>query len=310
MYKTDAHSCEWRFLEGGPFIHYYTLPIHDDLLFRNEEELDIAMNFIAVATLWTGVSLLAFAIMNNHLHFVLEASLERCHAFYATFQKRLKAYYIRHGRKTSLVTKAQSGWTIINNLSHLRNELAYVIRNPFVDRTSVNLFAYKWCSGYLYFNDLLPLIDSLGKPAAEMSARECRHFNRSRSQDVDSRIRVLDEAALPSSFVDYQRAMSFFESARQFVLWTLRNVEPQIAIARRMGDNVVLDDTELWSIVRKVCKDKFDVTGPKQLPNDDRIRLAQTLKYDYGASNAQIARTTGILRQSVDELFPMSASKK
>ena len=33
-----------------------------------------------------------------------------------------------------------------------QNELAYIVRNPFVAMKDVNPLAYPWCSGYLYFN--------------------------------------------------------------------------------------------------------------------------------------------------------------
>lgn len=143
--------CEQLFLEGGPFYHLHTKHIEDDLLFRTEEEMDQALSIIAVAVFFAGCKVLAFAIMNNHLHFILEGTEQMCREFYSYIQKKLAVVLGRSGRGY-LAQMSTPSLVPINNLRQLRDEIVYVIRNPFVDRMNVNMHAYKWCSGYLYFN--------------------------------------------------------------------------------------------------------------------------------------------------------------
>lgn len=304
--NNDARlQCERLFLEGGPFYHLHTKPLEITLLFRDEEELNLALNLIALAVYATGVRLLAFAIMNNHLHFVLEGTEERCLAFYRDFQQRLAKVYSRQKRGAD-VWAAEPGLTGISNLYQLRDEIAYVIRNPFVDVPNVNLFSYRWCSGYLYFNGMMGFLPK-GVSVSTQTIQVRRAFKHERDADIDERIRMLDGVALPSCFTDYQRVMSFFENSRQFVHWVLKNVESQVAIAKRIGESITLDDTEVWNIVYRLCRDTFKVPSPKELTNEARAQLMRTLKYDYNASNAQIARCTGVPVAAIDQMFPLNA---
>ena len=72
---------EIAFAEGGPFYHVCTAPIEDDVLFRTRDDYVLINNIIAVAVFISGVRLLAFAIMDNHLHFILEGKKSDCVIF-------------------------------------------------------------------------------------------------------------------------------------------------------------------------------------------------------------------------------------
>ena len=133
-----------------------------------------------------------------------------------------------------------------------------------------------------------------------------RAFKHERDGEIDPRIKVLNGVALPSSFTDYRRVESFFEDAREFVHWTLKNVESQVEIAKRFGEKILLDDKELWNVIFKLCKEVYHVDGPKLLSNDNKLRLAKTLKWDYNAGNAQIARCMSLPISVVNDLFPLS----
>ena len=239
--------CEQIFLEGGPFYHLYTRHIEDDLLFRTEEELNQALNIIAVAVFFAGCKVLAFAIMNNHLHFILEGPESQCRVFYSFIQKKLAFVLGRSGRG-HIAQMCTPSFVTINSLKQLRDEIVYVIRNPFVDRVNVNMHAYKWCSGYLYFNPFLEEMFVKGVSASKMTIEKRREFKRERNPDIDPRIMVLNGVALPSCFVDYSRTESFFENARQFFQWLYKNVESQIEVARRIGETIVLDDIEVFPL--------------------------------------------------------------
>lgn len=301
--------CEQLFLEGGPFYHLHTKHIEDDLLFRTEEEMDQALSIIAVAVFFAGCKVLAFAIMNNHLHFILEGTEQTCREFYSYIQKKLALVLGRSGRG-HLAQMSEPHLIPINNLKQLRDEIVYVIRNPFVDRVNVNMHAYKWCSGYLYFNPFLEEMFVKGISASKMSIDKRRAFKHDRNPDLDPRIMVLDGVALPSCFVDYRRAESFFENARHFFQWLYKNVESQLEVARRIGETVVLDDTDIWTISRRLSRELGGTDNPRELSNEKKGMLIKKLKYDYSSSNAQIARCVGLPVATINNLFPLSARQK
>lgn len=118
------------------------------------------------------------------------------------------------------------------------------------------------------------MLDKGGVSAATLKGRALREFTRSRLLDeIDSRILVKDGVANPASFVDYERAMEFFDNARQFVMWVLKNV----------------------------------VNSPKDLPLEKKKQLALKLKNEYYGSNSQVARCANLPISVVDTMFPLSS---
>ena len=59
------------------------------LWFRDEEDFVVGMNYVAVLSVVTGINILAFILMSNHVHFVLECTLEEAKLFF----DRLKRLY-------------------------------------------------------------------------------------------------------------------------------------------------------------------------------------------------------------------------
>ena len=150
----------------------------------------------------------------------------------------------------------------------------------------------------------------VGKSAAELKYSERRNFKHERDASLDPRIMVLDGVAIPACFVDYKRAESFFENAREFLLWTMKNVESMVEVAKRIGEKPNLTDTELRSVIWQICKQKYNAKGPGALSSEDKAELINSLKYDYSASNSQIARCTGFRLSEINQIFPLSAQDK
>lgn len=299
--ETDA---ERLFRQSGPFIHLHTTPLECDVLFRDDNERALAVNYIAIAVYLSECKLLALSIMDNHLHFILLATEEQASLFWEIIRNYLEMYYQRHGR-AGLLNGVRAGLTSIDNVAQLRTEIAYVIRNAFVVKPHVHVFADPWSSGYLYFN---PLLNREGVPARQLKGRALRDFTCSRKEmDIDPRIYVRDGVAQMWSFVDYHLAECFYDHARQFIHSVLKNVEAQVETARKMGEHPYLDDSELRPIVFALCREKWKAESPAELSDVDKKQLAVLLKSNYSASNKQIARLAKITLSDVNVLFPLAA---
>lgn len=294
-----------RYSQGGPYYHVCTTALETDIYFRNEEEMDQVLNIIAIAVFASGCKLLAFAIMSNHFHFVLEGSLDECIAFFEQFHSRLEVLMKALGRK-SLADDCEPKYISVKDLYQLKGLIAYVVRNPFVAMRDVNMFSYRWCSGYLYFNHMLADLPK-GERVSEMSLAKRRAFSKSRTGEVDDRILAVDGIACASCFVDYKRTESFFDGARDYQHWLLKNVDSQVEIATLLGEKISLDDHEMWDVIYSQCRKVYGASGPKELSQENKLSLARTLKQKYFATNAQISRCLGLLPTLVNQLFPMAA---
>lgn len=305
MYNILSPS-EELFNSSGPFFHIYTKGIENEIVFTSEKSYVMVNNMIALAASQSNCRILAVAIMSNHLHFVLEGSIEACLSFFELFIVQLRRYFIRHGNGKT-IEQMKPEVQPIKDIQQLRNEIAYVIRNPFVARKDVNPLAYRWCSGFLYFN---PLLDTSGSDLNGMSMRAFYNFSGSRIMEkpAEGVIMVKDGVANLSSFVDYRRAMLFFDDARQFLFYVFKNVEGQIETSRRLGEMPRLNDFEMMSLSLKLCRTMFGVMSPKNLPDEKKKRLALKLKNEFYASNKQVARCANLPLTAVNEMFPLSAN--
>ena len=298
---------ERLFLNAKPLTHYCSYPIENALLYEDDKELGTIFNFIAIALMLApNCWLLAFAVMSNHFHFILEGQRECCEAFTGKLIELLDNYF-RYNGKSQLCGKITFTPTVISSLKQLKDEIAYVIRNPFVVRNDINVFACPSTSGYLYFN---PMLKKEGMYASDLKGRALRDFIHSRKAIVlTDRFRVLNGVAQPWSFVDYERTMSFFSNAREFVTWTLKNIEGQVEIALKLGETPSLSDQELLSVAFKICKQSYGNVPPSKLEDKDKMKLALALKNEFYASNGQISRTLGLLPSIVNSMFPLTVKQ-
>lgn len=306
--KKMATNTHWQqerlFVKAGPFIHLYTSPLETDLLMEDDEDRTIILNLVALVSRKTGAEVLAYALMNNHIHLVLRADEVLGRILFETLHKRV-ARYLATRNRAGCMKKVTYGITPITSLKQFRDEVAYVIRNPFVAREDVNLFAYRWCSGYLYFNNFLS--QTAGKPAEKLSYRERRTITRSSSEKVPPGFRTVGTLILPESFVNYQLVEQLFVSARQFLYWALKNLEAQIQVASSYGERPFLSDDELFLLSRDLCENMFGTRQPKELTTEQKKEYVMAMRNQYHASNKQLARLTTLSQAEVDEMYPLSA---
>ena len=299
---------EQLFRESGPFYHLSTKPLEDGLIFECEEERRIAMNWMGILSKEFRIEILAFALMSNHFHFIVKGELLDGLAFFKQLKKRLSTYFSRKGRLGVLDSVVlDSNTPPISSLKQFRNEIAYVIRNPYVARTDVNPFAWPWCSGYLYFNPFLQLLGS--RSVSDLTFREKRKITRSSDLALDSSLRVRDGMIVPESYVNYKLVEQLFPNARKFTWWVLKNVEAQVETSVRMGEKPNLNDDELFITAQQLSRSEFGSDGVKVLSLQQRKELGILLKNKWGASNGQVARIAQLDQLTVDAMFPLAAKK-
>ena len=300
---------EQKFRESGPFYHLSTKPLENGLVFECEEERKIALNLTAITAKEFQIDILAFALMSNHFHFIIRGELVDGLAFFNRLKKRLSNFFSRRGRPGVLeIVNVDPDTPAISSLTQLRNEIAYVIRNPYVARVDVNPFTYPWCSGYLYFNPLLNSLSS--KSVNELSYKEKRNMTRMTNPILDPQFRIRNGMIAPESFVNYKLVEQLFPNARKFAWWVFKNVEAQVETSTRMGERPNLNDDELFVTAQKLSRTQYGRDSVKELSLGQRKELGVQLKNKWGASNGQVARIAQLDQRIVDSLFPLTAKRR
>ena len=299
-------TCEMTFWSSGPYWHAYTSGKETPILFAKNEDLVFAMNVIAQAAYefrpqysadgrqCGGVKIIAFEVMGNHFHFVVSGDRESILVFFALIRKRLS-------RTIEGVRNLELSLKPIEDLNALRNNIVYTNRNGYVADPGHTPFSYPWGSGRYYFNDV-----AFHQYYSDVFLGPRRLMFRGRAPELPEDWPMIDGYIAPPAFCAIKFGMGMFRDAHHYFNALTKNVEAYSELALELDDGEFLTDSELFSRVQSIVRDKYKATSIRDLTKPQKLDLARALHYDYRSSNGQIRRTLGLSQYEVDNLFPLS----
>lgn len=290
-------ACKMLFGTRGPYWHVYTSGKDTPVLFVSKEDFWFVMNVLAQAAyeFRLRVIIIAFEVMDNHLHLVLSGNKEDIIAFFAYVKKRIS----RTIKDAGLLEATLKS---IDDLTSLRNTIVYTNRNGYVAYPEHTPFSYPWGTGRFYFNDI-----PTHKCYSDYRLTPKREMFRGRAPELPEDWAVIDGYVSPASFCDLVFGKGVFRDAHHYFNLLSKNVEAYQELAQELGDYDFLTDAELIGKLMIMVKDAYKVSGLRELSKAQKIDLARTLHYDYRSSNGQIRRVLGLSQYEVDSLFPLSA---
>ena len=101
---------------------------------------------------------------------------------------------------------------------------------------------------------------------------------------------MFDGYASPLSFCNIHTGESLFRDAAHYFNKLSKSIESNAQIAKEIGESVWYTDDELYSIVRKLCKENYGAVSPASITPNDRVSLAKTLHYEFNAGAKQLQR--------------------
>jgi REP element-mobilizing transposase RayT len=270
-------------------------------IFNSDEEFRLGMLTLAVSTcLCPDVEMIAFELMNNHLHLILSGSKDACMTLFSSYSQRIRMIYTR--AKKVLDWRAFKAELIpIETLEALRNEIIYTHRNAYIANGNFNPFSYPWGSGHAYFNfrhSSLPIIsfDSL-------TYQERRKITHCRDISPFGKLKFSDGSVYVPSFCNITLGESFFVDSRSYFNSLTRKAEAFSLIAERLKEKVFLTDDEMYHVTVKYVRDKFDTQNLSLLTPDQRLTTAKELRYRYNANLQQIRRLLKLDTAILNKLF-------
>ena len=297
-------ECNGIFRAHAPYFQVNTSHTTTQLLAADEEEYRTLISLFGYQAILQGICVLAFEVMSTHMHGLYAATEEKALAHMASVLEQYGRYLRRKGRSLDFKELDPKAFSV-PTLQHLRNEIAYVIRNSFVARPDVHVFADPHGSGYLYFNPFIALLPS--SPFDGLSLKEKRSLLHTRDVIDVPGLRVLNGQVDPASFVDYRLVESLFPNARKYVMWTMKNVEAQASLTQSRGEQPVLTDDDILGVVFKRCRKLYNQSGPSKLTVEQKKELALALKQELHVPNDQLSRTLSLSPAIIRDMFPLSA---
>lgn len=262
--------------------HICTDGLEKNVIFKGDGNYIYGMNSIPVCAVGNQVTILAFCLMSNHIHFIVHGEEDNCRKFITQYKKRLTA--LTNLSSTDVCIKH------INDDDYLMKAIGYVLRNPVSAGIRLMPYHYDWSSASLYFKK--PDSGRLGKKIGTLSYRSKRELLHSQTILLDEYILTEKGLILPECYVDFEYVENLFRSPARLMYAMSRNENMEMELSGNILHKTKYSDEELSGTIKELCEEIFQKSSADLLSIEDRYRLAKILHKRYRLSRKQLARLT------------------
>lgn len=199
--KRTYHLC----LSGG-----------NEVMFRNEADYVIGINYLCMAAHKTGNDLLAYSFMSNHVHICARTKnpAELIKHFRYSYTRYFNNKYKRKGR----LGEKHFFSLEIEGLYHLLTVIAYILRNPLHHGVSATPFGYRFSSiGAIFRREF----GRFEEPA--LLSEKSQYLYLPDRQVLPTKFKMgIDGMILPETSIDVQTVQHYFSTARTFMYYMNR----------------------------------------------------------------------------------------
>lgn len=284
----------WHFCTDGNAV---------DRLFEDREDFRDGMNRIYTVGKKYRIIILAFCLMDTHIHFILYGNFEECNKFVHNYIKVTSVrIFHRHKEKHKLL-RIPVTHQFIDNEFYLKTAICYVLKNPPVGGIYHNAYDYPWSSGALYFRysgewtspKWANEAESDIRTINQLSIRDKRILLKSKITNIIDNVRIIDGIIFPGEYVAYDIVERIFKSHKSFNYFLCRSKEEDIEKHEGTLSKLSIPIQEMRQYRNEICKELFGVGTIRTLSVQERLKLARTIRKRYNSSLKQVCRLCGLI---------------
>ena len=293
--------------------------LESELWFRDEEDFKVGMNFVAIqAASCPDVSVLAFILMSNHVHFVLSGDREDAENFVCQYKHRYSIYYSgRWDIKKFLRNNGVDISEIPREGEAVERAVAYVLMNCVAANICCHPTQYLWGSGNCYFRPEVPSdscasarptvshakrasrrkVKSMGVGGmriGDLSVRARERLLHSNFDQIPCSWRLTAEGFIsPMEYVDVTAVESFFSYPKRLNYFLNASSKARKRLESEVNLPAFRDQTIL-SAVPELCRSLFQKGSFQALSPEERAEFMRQIRFRFSADINQIARVCGL----------------
>ena len=260
------------------------------LWFRDDEDFKVAMNYIAIqAGCSPEVVVLAFILMSNHIHLVLQGEKEDVVAFVTQLKKRYSLYYRRkYGVKEFLRGNGLNIQPVPDEDEALERAIAYVQMNCVAANICAYPNQYRWGTGSTFFCQH----PGGGRRLGDLSARARERLLRSELVHLPDQWLVCQEGyILPQSYVDVEFVENCFRTPRRMIFFQNNSSKAKRRIETK---EAAFRDQIILPAIQDLCRSLFQKESFSALTEEEQSEFAKQIRFRFNSDVNQIARVCGI----------------
>ena len=269
-----------------------TAHLEDGLWFRDDDDFRVAMNYVAIQARSGNVSILAFILMSNHVHFVMRGAREDVEAFMVGLKHRYSLYvYLKYGIRELLRRNDVDIKLVPNEVEALERAIAYVLMNCVAANICSHSSQYPWGTGCLYFNPSKPA----GRRFCSLSEREKERLLHSNFVDIPDDWLICDDGYLiPHNFVDIKAVEARFSTPKRMNYFLTNSSKAKKRIDTAEDHQPAFRDQTILAMMPELCRSLFGKNMIDELRPEEQTELIRQIRYRFSSNVNQVARICGL----------------
>ena len=287
----------WHFSTDGNAV---------DAMFEDDDDFIAGMNRIYMVIQDYNVVILAFSLMDTHVHFILYGTFEACNRFMHEYVRRTSWYISVTHHESNKLDGVPINYQAVDTDSYLKTVICYTVKNAPAGGIMFNALDYPWSSGPLYFKRpgywSSPRWMDETKEAGPMGVVDHRKALRTRKDELArSAPRMIGPLVFPGEYVAYEVVERIFKTCKSFNYFLSITKEEDVDARGGSISLLSIPMQEMRQHKNEVCRELFGTPSVRQLSMPQRLRLARTLRSRYNSSIKQIARLAGLVYDEVKD---------
>ena len=255
--------------------------------FKDDDDFRTGMNYVAVIAFQTGISVLAFILMSNHVHFVVRCTRAEAEAFIIKYKTAFGKYlYNKYGVSDVLRRNTVDIRELPLEEESVERGIAYTQMNPVAANICASPELFAWGTGATFFKT----IRSEGKQLSELSLRKQQRLIHSNTQ-LPGHYRIGDDGfILPESYVDVKLVERIFRTPKRYNYF-LRSSSKARARLEKTGEALpTFRDQSIIQAIPDLCISLFQKRSIPELNRGELGEIVRQIRYRFSADIKQIAR--------------------
>lgn len=270
----------------------------DKIWFKDDEDFKAAMNFVAVLAHVTSVYVIAFILMSNHIHLVLQCDRKEAFDFIGRFKSLYGKYYCRKYDCSSFFNRNSIDMREVRiEDESLHRAIAYVQMNSVAAGICINPSGYRWGTGDCFFRERPGNGEKIGRLKRRAQIRLI-HSNVKVNQDWT----VSDGYILPESYVTVRFVQELYRKPARMEYF-LRTSSKVRAVLESGITSPNFRDQLVQASISDICTSLFRTSRLEDLNHAQTCELLRQLRRRFSCDVNQLQRVTGIPYEKVSSML-------
>lgn len=304
--ENNGHMKELRLkdLHDGNLYHVCTEGLEQTTLMMDDEDYRVSWNYLALAAWRTGVEIVAFVLMSNHIHELITCQDKQQAEKAIKLYKQLLGQYLKskygltrilHGSHDSIVC--------IDTIQYLMNCIAYIFRNPVSAKICKRPGDYMWSSYTSCFNDhsnrtIVRKVSELGFSKKRSMLRTAMDLT-SCPYSIDDNGMITLDSFVRNDIVE----KAFWNSGKSFLyhLGCCNDAMMEYELVYQPLMNV--SDGEMHRMITRHVAERFRGRAISELSVSEKCSILKSLFFSHNTTIPQLSRIIGLPRELVRKIL-------